>query len=367
MSEDQTQDVAFLVGRMNPPTPGHIELIHELIEYAKTINAIPLAYITLSYNVEKFSKAQKKKFIKGITNSKKDAKPDFPYVKHKIYENPLNSMMKKQIIQNMLYNKYGLTHAETDQIIRIDPRCNGIYKAFGCVRSIQSDPSKLHFVMGKELDADERASREKICLRKSSGEVVAQTEDGSLVNCHFLNRTEGEGLSGLSGSKVRLLAAEGNYNKLYDVYNGYLTRQQVNELIKMIYIGLNFEKELIDERETKLQTIRSQSKSSNTNTNHTQSPTRKLKRKRHSRTKRKRSNSRSRSSSHSSSSPRSRSRSHSRSSQSTSSSRSRSPKKRKIIISKKHYPHTSFVRTISQPNFTKKARSNRGISKTSSL
>lgn len=366
MSEDQTQDVAFLVGRMNPPTPGHIELIHELIEYAKTINAIPLAYITLSYNVEKFSEAQKKKYIKGITNAKKDAKPDFPYVKHKSYENPLNSMMKKQIIQNMLYNKYGLTHAETDQIIRVEPRCNGIYKAFGCVRSIQSDPNKLHFVMGKELDADERASREKICLRKSSGEVVAQTEDGSLVNCHFLNRTEGEGLSGLSGSKVRLLAAEGNYNKLYDVYNGYLTRQQVNELVKMIYIGLNFEKELINERETKMQTIRSQSKSSNKTSSHTNtnsSPTRKLKRKRHSRTKRKMSNScsSSRSSSRSSSSPRSRSRS-----SSSSSSHSRSPKKRKLVKSKKHSP---FIRTISQPNFTKKARSNhtRGISKTSSL
>ena len=93
--------------------------------------------------------------------------------------------------------------------------------------------------MGKELDDKEREEREKLCLNKSDGKVIEQDEYGGRVKCHFVERTRDEGVSGLSGSKVRLLAANGDYGRLYEVYDGYLTRPQVDELVQMILAGLN--------------------------------------------------------------------------------------------------------------------------------
>ena len=66
-----------------------------------------------------------------------------------------------------------------------------------------------------------------------------QTDDGSKINCHFLARTEDEGISGLSGSKVRLLAAENQLKKLYEVYYGYLSEEQVNGMVNLIHNGIN--------------------------------------------------------------------------------------------------------------------------------
>ena len=241
--------VAFLVGRMNPPTPGHIELIHSLLEYADKHDATPLAYVTLSSNLSKMTAKQKKMPIVGLAKSKGDASDERPFVKHKSYENPLEPIMKKKLIQLMLLNKFGVPMEESAEVVRIDQACNGIYRAMSCVREIQPDPSKITFVMGKETDEAERAEREKLCLTKSDGSTVAQTDDGKLVECHFLERAEGEGLgvSGISGSKVRLLAADGDLEKLMEVYDGYLTREQVEELMLMVRAGLNMKIEELSE------------------------------------------------------------------------------------------------------------------------
>jgi len=233
------QPVAFLVGRMNPPTPGHIALIKEMLSFARSIDAVPRAYITSTHNAAKMTAAQKKQPVYGLAKEKQDASSEVPYVKHKNYENPLTPEAKKYFIQTMLLNHLDMSFEESDPIVVVDTDCNGLFKAMGCAKKIQQDPDKVYFVMGRELDPGERESRESFCINKSSGTVIAQDEYGSKLRCHFLERTEDEGVSGLSGSKVRLLAAENNLTKLYDVYNGYLSEQQVDSLVREIRSGLN--------------------------------------------------------------------------------------------------------------------------------
>ena len=233
------QPVAFLVGRMNPPTPGHIALIKELLSFAKSIGAVPRAYITSTHNATKMTAAQKKQPIYGLAKEKENASSKIPYVKHKNYENPLSPEAKKYFIQTMLLNHLDMSFEESDAIVVVEKECNGLFKAISCVRQMQDDPDKIYFVMGRELDPGERESRESFCINKSSGIIITQDEYGSKLRCHFLERTEEEGVSGLSGSKVRLLAADNNLPKLYQVYDGYLSEQQVDALVREIRSGLN--------------------------------------------------------------------------------------------------------------------------------
>ena len=233
------QPIAFLVGRMNPPTPGHIALIKEMLSFAQSIGAEPRAYITSTHNASKMSAAQKKQAVYGLAKEKADATPERPYVKHKNYENPLSPEAKKYFIQTMLLNHLDMSFEESDPIVVVDKECNGLFKAISCVKQMQEDPDKIYFVMGRELDPGERESRESFCINKSSGTIIAQDEYGSKLRCHFLERTAEEGVSGLSGSKVRLLAADNNLPKLYQVYEGYLSEQQVDALVREIRSGLN--------------------------------------------------------------------------------------------------------------------------------
>lgn len=233
------QPVTFLVGRMNPPTPGHIALIKEMLNFAKSIGAIPRAYITSTHNYAKMTAAQKKHPVYGLAKDKLDASVVIPYVKHKNYENPLTPEAKKYFIQVMLLNHLDMSFEESNPIVVADRECNGLFKAIGCVKQLQDDPDKIYFVMGKEIDPLERESRESFCINKSSGTVVAQDKYGTRLRCHFLERTEDEGVSGLSGSKVRMLAADNDIKKLYEVYHGYLSEQQVDSLVREIRSGLN--------------------------------------------------------------------------------------------------------------------------------
>jgi hypothetical protein len=224
---------------MNPPTPGHIALIKEMLTFAQSIGAVPRAYITSTHNTSKMTTAQKKQPVYGLAKEKRDASSDIPYVKHKNYENPLSPEAKKYFIQTMLLNYLDMSFEDSDPIIVVDKECNGLFKAIGCAKEIQEDPDKIYFVMGREIDPGERESREAFCINKSSGTLIAQDEYGSKLRCHFLERTKDEGISGLSGSKVRLLAAENDLTKLYEVYSGYLSEQQVDALVREIRSGLN--------------------------------------------------------------------------------------------------------------------------------
>jgi len=64
------------------------------------------------------------------------------------------------------------------------------------------------------------------------------------VNCIFIERTEGDSenkFSNMSGSLIRRYAILGNMLELYDVYNGLLSEEQVNELVRLIKFGVNYQ------------------------------------------------------------------------------------------------------------------------------
>lgn len=232
--------VVFLVGRMNPPTPGHMKLIQTLYQISLKMNAIPRVYLSLSHNEKKMSKTQKNKKIIGLSETKEDGSPINPWVKHKSYENPLNPVYKQQVVIEMLKN-IGI-HGEN--IVIADNDCNGIYKALECVKSLQDSNDLKFFVMGAELDPKERQNREKMCRNQSVEEprpISINFEDQ--VNCIFLERTQDESdpIASISGSKIRLYAANLNLDLIHSIYDGYLTPEQINELIINIRMGLNME------------------------------------------------------------------------------------------------------------------------------
>jgi hypothetical protein len=252
--ETMSQPVAFIVGRMNPPTPGHIDLIYELVKFAESIGARPYVFVTLSSNVAKMTVKQAKTPIHGLRKTNpKPSDPLFPYVKHPSYQNPLSPEVKLTLIKTMLLNKYGfdpaVLEAVANDMIQISGMCNGIYKALGCVHKLQPNPEQIYFVMGAETDPVEREQRERFCLNKSDGTTTVQTSDGSLVNCHFVQRTDDGSLlaldpaknskSSLSGSKIRLLAVNNEYSELNDIYRTYLTEPEVLTLVEEIKKGVN--------------------------------------------------------------------------------------------------------------------------------
>ena len=79
----QDKSVAFFAGRANPPTPGHIKIMIQMLKFARINNMIPRIYLSSSYN--------KAKNIVYITDNRKDSNlrqaPYHTHVKHKKYEN----------------------------------------------------------------------------------------------------------------------------------------------------------------------------------------------------------------------------------------------------------------------------------------
>ena len=62
----ENKPVAFFVGRANPPTPGHIKIMIQMLEFARENGMIPRIYLSSSFNKEK-------KNINHITNDQRDS------------------------------------------------------------------------------------------------------------------------------------------------------------------------------------------------------------------------------------------------------------------------------------------------------
>jgi hypothetical protein len=150
----------FLVGRMNPPTPGHIYLIRNLIEKAREHDAIPRAYITTTHNEEKRSIKQKINPINYINKNDTSKNKTRAYVKHKNYENPLSPEEKKEFVEKMVINQGILSEEEANEVIVIDKFCSGIFKALGCAKT---DFLKLN---GIEIDFEMLSHEERDDLNR---------------------------------------------------------------------------------------------------------------------------------------------------------------------------------------------------------
>ena len=261
--------IVFVSGRMNPPTPGHMLILEEAINQGNDMGAKIKIYLTSTHNnlIGKYGKNNKYinpiKPIKGFKQDNKNKKNGYVDVKDKEYQNPLTPEQKKDFVEFMLKNKFSpdkLKHVEIF-IDHSEKDCNGVLRARLCALAEQNDPNKVFFVMGRETDEKERENRETYCgtTEKSINDSKTLIGKGDIkpykqkVNCIFIERTEGDSenkFSNMSGSLIRRYAILGKMPQLYDVYDGLLSKDQVNELVDLIKIGVNYQDSLSSSSES---------------------------------------------------------------------------------------------------------------------
>ncbi len=254
--------IVFVSGRMNPPTPGHMLILEKAIEEGNKMGAKIKIYLTSTHNnlIGKYGKNNKYinpiKPIKGFKEDNEGKKNGYVEVKHKEYQNPLTPKQKKYFVEFMLKNKFSpdeLKHVEIF-IDHSEKDCNGVLRARLCALAEQNDPNKVFFVMGRETVEKEQKNREKYCgttesindSKKLIGEEDIRPYEQK-VNCILIERTEGDSenkFSNMSGSLIRRYAILGNMSKLYEVYKGLLSEEQVNELVRLIKFGVNYQDSL---------------------------------------------------------------------------------------------------------------------------
>jgi len=251
--------IVFVSGRMNPPTPGHMLILEKAIEEGNKMGAKIKIYLTSTHNnlIGKYGKNNKYiepiKPIKGFNQDNENKKNGYVDVKDKEYQNPLTPKQKKIFVNLMLKNKFSPNELKHVEII-VDHRekdCNGVLRARLCALAEQNDPNKVFFVMGRETVEKERNNRETYCGTTESindSKTLIGKKDikpyKQKVNCIFIERTEGDSenkFSNMSGSLIRRYAILGNMLELYDVYNGLLSEEQVNELVRLIKFGVNYQ------------------------------------------------------------------------------------------------------------------------------
>lgn len=268
------KQVMIIVGRMNPPTPGHIRglcipFLLKLKELAiaklglakdqaddisleillKDANIIPRIYLTLTTNTKKIDKLgpvikpsyNKIGAVKQLVENKDNVyKPGGVfYVKDPCLENPLVPYDKKWYVTTMLFNELTSNHKNlylmTDDYLKeylnniVVCQTDGelskcgihIFEAAKCAKKLidSSDDKNLHIFMGEEEVEDRR----DICAR---------------FTCVPITRTIGSGGVKMSGSLIRLYVANMKYDEIYTEYEHLLTREEIAYLIKLIRIGL---------------------------------------------------------------------------------------------------------------------------------
>lgn len=196
--EPEVPTVVFMVGRMNPPTPGHVEIAQRVLKIAEKKSAIPRIYLTRSQN----NPNKLEGMVKYVTSDENDRLPKRSrdgtvkggpgpvFVKHKEVQNPLTPDQKKEFLIDMLVFKKKQEDKDDfdaddyksrlDDVVNINNDCvgRGPYSAFSCAAkllqkgmeerrggeySTHIDVSKLIYVMGGEVDPAEAENREKNC------------------------------------------------------------------------------------------------------------------------------------------------------------------------------------------------------------
>lgn len=284
--------VMFLVGRMNPPTPGHIRGLcvpflralrefclkilgsdhsgFELAELAKLASVAPRLFLTKSTNDKRISylsgpKAALYDNVKQIVKERTkpaEMKQGIFYVKDKQLENPLIPEDKKNYVVEMLGNELAIPENRdimvpkeilnmwiVCQTLGIESWCAsyGPASAIKCALMLSKPKKydKVFFYMGVDEDPLEMARRSKFCL-----DSPIENEEGAKVNCIRLERintvdqeqaadaAEAIADGSMSASKIRLLCASGDVATLQQLYNGLLTDTAVNSLIIQVREGL---------------------------------------------------------------------------------------------------------------------------------
>lgn len=215
----------FMVGRMNPPTPGHLQMINLLANASHHNDATPYVYLSSSYNY----KPKKKKGVYQETNIKpffelplKNGKID---VKNKMYESPLFPEQKQYFLQKMLETASSIPEYENLRNVNVvvDNKTNGTIPTIGYVNELKKmgEISDIGYFFGLEEDAKEREGRESTCINvydlSPEGEIISERKPTkfnskfNVDNCYTIPRFESEYKplfkdQKLSGSKARQIA-----------------------------------------------------------------------------------------------------------------------------------------------------------------
>lgn len=292
MATFEKEYVMFLVGRMNPPTPGHIrglcipflralrvkcvEILGEdseglsLVDLARRASVAPRLFLTNSTNEKRISylSGARAALYDNVNQIVKDKtttaqmKEGIFYVKDKQLENPLDPERKKLYVVEMLRNE--LTLLENQDIMvpndilnlwivcqttGIESWCasNGPASAIKCALMLSKTKKydNVFFFMGVDEDPSEMARRIKFCQ-----DSERENEDGAKVKCVKLERintvdqeeaadaAEAIADGSMSASKIRLLCASGDVATLHRLYNGLLEDTVINSLINDVREGL---------------------------------------------------------------------------------------------------------------------------------
>ena len=292
MATFEKEYVMFLVGRMNPPTPGHIrglcipflralrakcvEIVGQdsegtsLVHLAKRASIAPRLFLTNSTNEKRISylsgtKAALYDNVKQIVKDKTTAaqmQEGIFYVKDKQLENPLDPENKKLYVVEMLGNELALPENKdiavpkgvlnlwiVCQTAGIESWCAsyGPASAIKCALMLSKPKKydKVFFFMGVDTDPSEMARRSKFCQDSN-----IENEEGAKVKCVKLERintvdqekvadaAEDIADGSMSASKIRLLCASGDAATLHRLYDGLLEETVINSLINDVREGL---------------------------------------------------------------------------------------------------------------------------------
>ena len=271
LHNDGEKQVMFIVGRMNPPTPGHIkglcipflravrkkglELeesptdIKNLRVLLNNASVIPRIYLTLTTNtarIEKLSLAKQALYaigsVTGLSESKssEDHSRGVFNVKDTNLENPLDPEHKRNFVLKMLFEALRDEHemsrdmnddelrAYLDEIVICQPdsdleNCSlNLFKAMNCA-----------------LWLSESTNRENLTIFMGSDEVEERKDICRRIRCVPIARTTGftPGKK-MSGSLIRFYAANENYAGIHSEYKALLNNKDIVALIKLIREGL---------------------------------------------------------------------------------------------------------------------------------
>lgn len=283
----------FLVGRMNPPTPGHIRglcipflrVVREkcleilgpegddsigLDDLVKRASVAPRFFLTNSTNKKRISYLSGAKaalydnvreIVKDKTTNAQMQEGIF-YVKDKQLENPLDPEQKKLYVVEMLGNELALPENRDIMVPKatlnmwIVCQTTGVESwcaAYGPASAIKcalmlSRPKKydkVFFFMGVDEDPSEMARRSKFCQ-----DSEAENDEGAKVKCIKLERintidqeavadiSEEIADGSMSASKIRLLCAAADVATIHGLYHGLLDPGNANAMINDVRVGL---------------------------------------------------------------------------------------------------------------------------------
>lgn len=259
----ETPMVMMVVGRMNPPTPGHLDLCMHLLQQVKLYalgseeeslyesatraNIVPRIFLTNTTNEKTISKLKsdkaKSKYDQVVGLIKGDSlEANIFNVKDKYLENPLRPEKKKEVLIQMLMSKskdypfWNWTEDQLNEWIITGEDCSqSLFSATQCAISMTGgDGRKVILYMGKDdTEQGGMGGRRTFCI--SNEEVSSSIIP---VQCEEITRT-GTGPTGsMSGSNIRLLIADEKYDQVREIYQGILEEHQIYALIHNVRDGL---------------------------------------------------------------------------------------------------------------------------------